>query len=423
MKRILVIFLFAMAGNIAVLTAQTQEGRGTWYETDSKGLTASHATLPFGTRVRVTNLQNEKQVIVTIDNRIVETPNRLIDISKAAADNLEMNARGTTPVRIEVLSRRAVPASTTIITPTPTDNTPVPVTQPVEPVVNEPPVEETPVIPPPSEKEEPAVTVATTAPRPASTAPAAEPVPTNPGMVNQTIITIGTSMIPGKPGTSVVVSTDPAYATTPEGSSVIAGPQPSVTAAPAPAVVSPQPAIVAPTPAVVSPQPMVIAPVVVPPVIAQPVIAPPVLVPPVVSEPIVSEPIVAQPVISEPVKINPVPITPSTRNPPAANPPAANPPAVKNVPPAGVVPARIIPRIPDPATNKIYRIQVGAFLDERNATDAYRRLAEAGLSPGYERYNEYYRIVLTGVRANEIENIAWRLGAARFPEALLREER
>jgi cell division protein FtsN len=79
--------------------------------------------------------------------------------------------------------------------------------------------------------------------------------------------------------------------------------------------------------------------------------------------------------------------------------------------------------MPDPASHKIYRIQVGAFLDERNATEAYRRLAEAGFSPGYERYNEYYRIVLTGIRASEIENIAWRLGAANFPEVLLREER
>ncbi|MDR3166358.1 MAG: septal ring lytic transglycosylase RlpA family protein, partial [Treponema sp.] len=218
MKRILAIFLFALAGGIVALTAQTQEGRGTWYETDSKGLTASHATLPLGTRVRVTNLQNEKQVIVTINNRIVETPNRLIDISKAASDNLEMNPRGTTPVRIEVLSRRAVATTDTPVTPvTPTDTTTPP---PVEPAVNN-VREETPVTPP--EDEELTVTTTATARRPAATpeqtqapAPAPAPAATNPGIVNQTIITInGTSMAPGQTGTPVAVSTDPVYSSTP----------------------------------------------------------------------------------------------------------------------------------------------------------------------------------------------------------------
>jgi rare lipoprotein A len=88
----------------------------------------------------------------------------------------------------------------------------------------------------------------------------------------------------------------------------------------------------------------------------------------------------------------------------------------------GVVPARILPRRPDPGSRAIYRVQVGAFLDERNAMDAYRRLTSAGFSPSYERYQNYYRIVLTGIRAGEVDNIAWRLGAANFTELLLREE-
>jgi hypothetical protein len=92
------------------------------------------------------------------------------------------------------------------------------------------------------------------------------------------------------------------------------------------------------------------------------------------------------------------------------------------VPSGGVIPARILPRRPDPASRAIYRVQVGAFLDERNAVEAYRRLVSAGFSPAYERYQNYYRIVLTGIRAREVEDIAWRLGAARFTELLLREE-
>jgi rare lipoprotein A len=105
--RILAIFFFALI-SITELAAQAQEGRGTWYETSSKSLSASHANLPFGTRVRITNLQNNKQVIVTINNRIDQNPDRLIDVSKAAAENIGMNPQNDTPVRIEVISRRVV---------------------------------------------------------------------------------------------------------------------------------------------------------------------------------------------------------------------------------------------------------------------------------------------------------------------------
>jgi cell division protein FtsN len=91
--------------------------------------------------------------------------------------------------------------------------------------------------------------------------------------------------------------------------------------------------------------------------------------------------------------------------------------------PSGVVPARILPRLPNPASPGTYRVQVGAFLDQRNAVDAYNRLAAAGFTPVYEKYNDYYRILLPGIRASEIENIARRLGAANFSEALIREER
>jgi hypothetical protein len=422
MKRILTVFFFAALCGVMVVNAQTQEGRGTWYETDSKGLTASHANLPLGTRVRVTNLQNDKQVIVTVNNRIVETPNRLIDISKAAADNLEMNPRGTTPVRIEVLSRRSTssPATTNNVTP--------PVV--IDPLPNDVPLQS-------SNDDELTVSTSATARRPVATAPdpvpAPSPVTTNPGIVNQTIITInGTPISSGQAGSPVVVSTDPVYVTTPEGASATAGAQPSVVspafAAPAPAVVSPNPAVVAPAPAVVSPTPAVISPVIVPPVIAQPVLTPPVLVPPVIAEPIVTEPIVTEPIRSNPVRSNPVTVPSSTKTTPAPSEERAPSIQMQPAPPlsssgSGVVPARIIPRRPDPASHAIYRVQVGAFLDERNAVEAYRRLTAAGFSPAYERYNDYYRVVLSGIRANEIENVAWRLGAANFSEALLREER
>jgi hypothetical protein len=87
--------------------------------------------------VRVTNIQNNLEVIVTINNRILATSSRIIDISKAAADNLKMNPRGTTPVRIEVLSRRKPPAPPPEPEPKPVE-TPAPAPQP-DPPVSQPP--------------------------------------------------------------------------------------------------------------------------------------------------------------------------------------------------------------------------------------------------------------------------------------------
>lgn len=68
---------------------------------DSTALTAAHRTLPFGTRVKVTNLRNNKSVVVTINDRGPQHRNRIIDVSKAAARKLDFVQRGTTRVRIE----------------------------------------------------------------------------------------------------------------------------------------------------------------------------------------------------------------------------------------------------------------------------------------------------------------------------------
>lgn len=68
------------------------------------GLTAAHRTLPFGTRVKVTNLKNERSVVVRINDRGPHTRGRLIDISKAAAQQLDMIRSGTARVRVQSLS-------------------------------------------------------------------------------------------------------------------------------------------------------------------------------------------------------------------------------------------------------------------------------------------------------------------------------
>ena len=75
---------------------------------DQYELTAAHQTLPLGTRVAVTNLQNGKAVEVRINDRGPFAKGRTIDLSYAAARTLGMIGPGTVPVRIEVLGNKDV---------------------------------------------------------------------------------------------------------------------------------------------------------------------------------------------------------------------------------------------------------------------------------------------------------------------------
>lgn len=67
--------------------------------------TAAHRSLPFGTRVRVTNVRNGRSVIVTINDRGPFIRGRIIDLSTAAARSIGMIGSGIAPVRVEVLGR------------------------------------------------------------------------------------------------------------------------------------------------------------------------------------------------------------------------------------------------------------------------------------------------------------------------------
>jgi len=66
--------------------------------------TAAHRSLPFGTKVRVTNLRNNRQTIVRINDRGPYVRGREIDLSYAAARDLGMLETGVEKVRIDVLS-------------------------------------------------------------------------------------------------------------------------------------------------------------------------------------------------------------------------------------------------------------------------------------------------------------------------------
>ncbi len=70
---------------------------------DQHELTAAHQTLPLGTKVMVTNLDNGKTIEVTINDRGPFAKGRIIDLSFAAARTLGMIGPGTIPVRIEVI--------------------------------------------------------------------------------------------------------------------------------------------------------------------------------------------------------------------------------------------------------------------------------------------------------------------------------
>jgi len=69
---------------------------------DKREYTAAHRTLAFGTRVKVTNLDNGRSVWVRINDRGPHIAGRLIDLSRAAARKLRMREDGTARVRLEI---------------------------------------------------------------------------------------------------------------------------------------------------------------------------------------------------------------------------------------------------------------------------------------------------------------------------------
>src|SRR3989304_3968976 len=94
----------------------TLEGVASYYADDFHGkltsngetfnmddLTAAHRTFPFGTRIKVTNLANQKTVVVRVNDRGPFVDGRIIDLSRAAAKEIGSIQTGTTRVRLEVL--------------------------------------------------------------------------------------------------------------------------------------------------------------------------------------------------------------------------------------------------------------------------------------------------------------------------------
>jgi len=71
---------------------------------DMNGLTAAHRRLPLGTRIMVTNLRNDRSVVLRVNDRGPNVAGRLLDVSKAAAERLGFRGAGITKVKVIPLS-------------------------------------------------------------------------------------------------------------------------------------------------------------------------------------------------------------------------------------------------------------------------------------------------------------------------------
>jgi len=105
---------------VAASTGNTQRGYATWYGGGHHGgptasgerynknaMTAAHRNLPMNTRVRVTNTKNGRSVVLRINDRgpYGKRRERIIDVSEAAAEKLDMIDAGVVPVTVEILGR------------------------------------------------------------------------------------------------------------------------------------------------------------------------------------------------------------------------------------------------------------------------------------------------------------------------------
>jgi rare lipoprotein A len=100
---------------ISAVPASAQVGHASWYALTSKtangercnpnALTAAHRTLPFGTKVKVENLNNGKSVVVRINDRGPFVNGRIIDLTRAAAKRLGFVNSGVAKVRVTVIEK------------------------------------------------------------------------------------------------------------------------------------------------------------------------------------------------------------------------------------------------------------------------------------------------------------------------------
>lgn len=112
-RTIIIVLLSFIASD---MMAQTYTGKASYYANDFHGrksasgkvydmykYTCAHKTLPFGTKLKVTNLKNGKTTIVEVTDRGPYAKGRIVDLSKAAAMDLDMISSGVAKVEVEVI--------------------------------------------------------------------------------------------------------------------------------------------------------------------------------------------------------------------------------------------------------------------------------------------------------------------------------
>jgi len=115
-KSLITIFLFLQI--IVYLNADEQEGTASWYGPNFHGkktangeifntndYTAAHRTFPFNSIVKVTSLENSKSTIVRINDRGPFAHERIIDLSLAAATDIDMIKNGVMKVKVELIEK------------------------------------------------------------------------------------------------------------------------------------------------------------------------------------------------------------------------------------------------------------------------------------------------------------------------------
>jgi rare lipoprotein A len=116
MKKSFLALSFFFLLSISFAVAQVQTGKASFYADKFEGtptasgekykhtkLTAAHKTLPFGTKVKITNLANNESVEVIINDRGPYVEGRIVDVSKSAAEKLGFVNQGLAEVRLEVI--------------------------------------------------------------------------------------------------------------------------------------------------------------------------------------------------------------------------------------------------------------------------------------------------------------------------------
>ena len=104
---------FARTKNVAPTTQIASQGVASFYtegqqtasgeKFDTHALTAAHPTLPFGTRLRVTNVSTGRSVTVRVNDRGPYVPGRIVDVSASAANALGMVESGVAKVKLDVV--------------------------------------------------------------------------------------------------------------------------------------------------------------------------------------------------------------------------------------------------------------------------------------------------------------------------------